>query len=97
MAAPAVRRADFLMALAYATDLATGQSRDFALRSCVLAMRLAEVAGLDIRERRNVYHQALLRYIGCNADTHLMASAFGDEIALRRILPASTWATSRKS
>ena len=36
--------------------------------------------------RRNVYHQALLRYIGCNADTHLLASAFGDEIALRRDL-----------
>jgi hypothetical protein len=46
MAAP-VRRADFLMALAYATDLAAGQSRDFALRSCVLAMWLAEAAGLD--------------------------------------------------
>jgi HD-GYP domain-containing protein (c-di-GMP phosphodiesterase class II) len=86
MTAPAVRRADFLMTLAYATDLATGQSRDFALRSCVLAMRLAEVAGLDVHERRNVYHQALLRYIGCNADTHLLASAFGDEIALRQDL-----------
>ena len=47
MAASAVRRADFLMALAYATDLATGHSRDFALRSCVLAMRFAEIAGLD--------------------------------------------------
>jgi HD-GYP domain-containing protein (c-di-GMP phosphodiesterase class II) len=86
MTATPVRRADFLMALAYATDLATGQSRDFALRSCVLAMRLAEVAGLDQNERRNVYHQALLRYIGCNADTHLLASAFGDEIALRQDL-----------
>ncbi len=86
MAPPAVRRADFLMALAYATDLATGQSRDFALRSCVLAMRLAEAAGLDVDQRRNVYHQALLRYIGCNADTHLLASAFGDEIALRQDL-----------
>src|SRR5947209_7519398 len=86
MTAPAVRRADFLMALAYATDLATGQSRDFALRSCVVAMRLAEVAGLDDHERRQVYHQALLRYIGCNADTHLLASAFGDEIALRQDL-----------
>jgi HD-GYP domain-containing protein (c-di-GMP phosphodiesterase class II) len=84
MATPAVRRADFLMTLAYATDLATGQSRDFALRSCVLAMRLTDVAGLNDRERRNVYHQALLRYIGCNADSYLMASAFGDEIALRR-------------
>ena len=36
----AARRADFLMALAYATDLATGHSRDFALRSCVLACGL---------------------------------------------------------
>ena len=37
-------------------------------------------------QRSDVYHQALLRYIGCNADTHLLASAFGDEIALRRDL-----------
>jgi HD-GYP domain-containing protein (c-di-GMP phosphodiesterase class II) len=80
------RRADFLMALAYATDLATGHSRDFALRSCVLAMRLANLAGLDRETCRAVYHQALLRYIGCNADTHLLAAAFGDEIALRRDL-----------
>jgi HD-GYP domain-containing protein (c-di-GMP phosphodiesterase class II) len=74
------------MTLAYATDLATGHSRDFALRSCVLAMRLAEVARLDENTRRTVYHQALLRYIGCNADTHLLAAAWGDEIALRRDL-----------
>jgi HD-GYP domain-containing protein (c-di-GMP phosphodiesterase class II) len=86
MAEASVRRADFLMTLAYATDLATGHSRDFALRSCVLAMRLAEVAGLDVETRRTVYHQALLRYIGCNADSHLLAAALGDEIALRRDL-----------
>jgi HD-GYP domain-containing protein (c-di-GMP phosphodiesterase class II) len=49
-------------------------------------MGLAEAAGLDDHQRRNVYHQALLRYIGCNGDTHLLASAFGDEIALRRDL-----------
>ena len=86
MSTPAVRRADFLMALAYATDLATGHSRDFALRSCVLAVRFAEVAGLDDDMRRKVYHQALLRYIGCNADSHLLAAAWGDEITLRREL-----------
>jgi HD-GYP domain-containing protein (c-di-GMP phosphodiesterase class II) len=83
---PTARRADFLMTLAYATDLATGHSRDFALRSCVLGMRIAKVAGLNEQQCRNVYHQALLRYIGCNADTHLLAAAFGDEIALRRDL-----------
>lgn len=86
MGAPSVRRADFLMALAYATDLATGHSRDFALRSCVLGMRFAEVAGLNQDTRRSIYHQALLRYIGCNADTHLLAAAWGDEITLRREL-----------
>lgn len=41
MPIPTFRRADFLMTLAYATDLATGQSRDFALRSRVLGMQLA--------------------------------------------------------
>src|SRR6185369_1026986 len=86
MAETSARRADFLMALAYATDLATGHSRDFALRSCVLAMRFAEVTALDEATRRAIYHQALLRYIGCNADTHLLAAAWGDEITLRREL-----------
>lgn len=86
MAAASVRRADFLMALAYATDLATGHSRDFALRSCVLGMRIADLVELDTVTRRSVWHQALLRYIGCNADTHLLAAAFGDEIALRQDL-----------
>ena len=74
------------MALAYATDLATGQPRDFALRACVLAVRLADAAGLDDELRGHVYHQALLRYVGCNADTHLLSAAFGDEIAMRRDL-----------
>src|SRR5258708_7245952 len=83
---PAARRADFLMALAYATDLARGHSRDFALRSCVRAVRLAEVARVAEPMRRAVYHQALLRYIGCNADTPLLAAAWGDEIQLRRDL-----------
>jgi HD-GYP domain-containing protein (c-di-GMP phosphodiesterase class II) len=82
----AIRRADFMMVLAYASDLATGHSRDFALRSCVLAMRIADLAGLSEQDRRNAFHQSLLRYVGCNADTHLLSAAFGDEIALRRDL-----------
>ena len=75
MAAPTVRRADFMMALAYATDLATGHSRDFALRSCVLAMRMADAARLDEPMRRAIYHQALLRYIGCVVSCRAWTSA----------------------
>ena len=59
-----IRRADFMMVLAYASDLATGHSRDFALRSSVLAMRIAELAGLSEQDRRNAYHHALLRHAG---------------------------------
>lgn len=81
-----MRRAEFMMVLAYASDLATGHSRDFALRSCVLAMRIADLAGLPVEDRRNAYHQSMLRYVGCNADTHLLSAHFGDEIALRRDL-----------
>ncbi|MCX5745954.1 MAG: HD domain-containing protein, partial [Proteobacteria bacterium] len=82
----AMRRADFMMFLAYASDLATGHSNDFALRSCVLAMRIAELVGSPEQERRNAYHQSMLRYVGCNADTHILSATFGDEIALRRDL-----------
>ena len=35
-------------------------------------------------ERREVYYQALLRYIGCNADTYILSALFGDEMAFRR-------------
>lgn len=81
-----IRRADFMMVLAYASDLATGHSRDFALKSCVLAMRIAELAGVSEQVRRNAYHQSMLRYVGCNADTDLLSATFGDEIALRQDL-----------
>lgn len=81
-----MRLSDFLMVLAYASDLATGHSRDFALKSCVMAMRIADLAGASEDLRRSAYHLAMLRYVGCNADTHLMAGLFGDEIELRRNL-----------
>ncbi|WP_455874731.1 hypothetical protein [Rhizobium yanglingense] len=81
-----IRRADFMMVLVYASDLATGHSRDFALKSCVLSMRIAELAGVSDEVRRNAYHQSMLRYVGCNADTDLLSATFGDEIALRQDL-----------
>jgi HD-GYP domain-containing protein (c-di-GMP phosphodiesterase class II)/DNA-binding CsgD family transcriptional regulator len=61
-----------------------GQPLESALCSCVVAMRLGEALGLDDATLRDVYYQALLRYIGCNADTHALAALFGDELALRR-------------
>ncbi len=79
-----VRRIDLFAALSMATDLALGQTQNFALKSCLLAARLGDAAGISDAQMSAVLYQALLRYIGCNADTHLMAALLGDEYALRR-------------
>lgn len=80
----AVRRAEVIAALSTATDLAMGQPMEFALQSCVLAMRLGKALGVDTETYTEIYHHALLRYIGCNAETHTLAALFGDEIDFRR-------------
>src|SRR5438067_10344995 len=78
-----VRLAELMAALSIATDLGMGQPLESALCSCVVAMRLGDALGVDDQTLRDVYYQALLRYIGCNADTYAMAALFGDELALR--------------
>src|SRR3954451_7474808 len=78
-----VHLAELMAALSIATDLGMGQPLESALCSCVVAMRLGEGLDLDDETRRDVYYQALLRYIGCNADSYAIAAVFGDELALR--------------
>ena len=78
-----VRLAELMAALSLATDLGMGQPMEFALSSCILAVRLAEKCGYSEEALREVYYQALLRYIGCNAETDWLASIVGDEQWLR--------------
>src|SRR6202011_4724071 len=79
-----IRLAEVIAALSLATDLAMGQPMAFALRSCALSVRLGEALGFDDAQLSEIYYQSLLRYIGCNAETHIFAALFGDELALRR-------------
>ena len=83
-AASGVRRAEIFAALSLATDLAMGQPVEFALRACVLALRLADALGFAGEELSAIYYQALLRYIGCNAESYTLSALFGDELRLRR-------------
>jgi HD-GYP domain-containing protein (c-di-GMP phosphodiesterase class II) len=78
-----VRLAEVMASLSLATDLAMGQPLEYALCSCLLAVRLGVSLGLSETDRQAVYYQALLRYIGCNAETNLLAALVGDEHALR--------------
>jgi HD-GYP domain-containing protein (c-di-GMP phosphodiesterase class II) len=79
-----MRLAEVIGALSIATDLAMGQPMAFALRSCAISVHLAAELGYDEATRSHVYYQALLRYVGCNAETDALAALFGDELAMRR-------------
>jgi HD-GYP domain-containing protein (c-di-GMP phosphodiesterase class II) len=78
-----IRLAELMAALSTATDLAMGQPVEQAMASCIVAVRLGQAAGLGQQDLRDTYYQALLRYIGCNADAAWLASIVGDEIVLR--------------
>ena len=51
------------------------------LRTCLLAVRLGEILGLDEEQLSEVYYVALLRWIGCTGHAHELSVWFGDEIA----------------
>src|SRR5947209_14028494 len=81
-----IRQAEVVVALSRATELAMGQPADFALRTCVLGIDLARALGMGAEDAREVFYLALMRYVGCNAETYALTALFGDEIALRRAL-----------
>jgi len=81
-----------MAALSMATDLGIGQPLESALCSYLVAMRLGDALGLNDDARRDVRHRALLRYIGCDADTYARAALFGDG---NGALPATAPTTAR--
>ena len=51
-----VELAALVAAVSLAADLASGVTLEHGLRTCLLATRLAERAGLDAAARRDVYY-----------------------------------------
>jgi hypothetical protein len=78
-----LRLAELIAALSLASDLGMGQPMEYALCSCVLAVRLGERLRFSESDLRGAYYQALLRYIGCNAETYMWAAIVVDELSLR--------------
>ncbi len=82
-ARPAVRLAELVAALSLGVDLGFGQPMEHVLRQCIIALRLAERAGLDEQARSTVYYTAMLINVGCHSDAHEQAKWFGDDIGLK--------------
>lgn len=84
----AMRVAELLGSLSLATDLADGFALEKSLRTTVLAVRLAGLAGLDGETVRSAFWSTLLRFTGCTSFAHEEGRhyAAGEDIALRRTL-----------
>jgi HD-GYP domain-containing protein (c-di-GMP phosphodiesterase class II) len=78
-----VRLAELVAALSLGIDLGFGQPMEHVLRQCLIALRIADLAGLDEEQRVAVYYTALLVNVGCHTDAHEQAKWFGDDIAMK--------------
>ncbi len=84
LVAKQLRLAELISAISLATDLGMGQPLEQALRTCLVALGLADRLGLSDEEESDIYYVSLLRFLGCTADAHEMAEMVGgDEIAVR--------------
>jgi HD-GYP domain-containing protein (c-di-GMP phosphodiesterase class II) len=76
--------AGVVAALSVVSDLARGHPSGEAMRACLLATELAGRAGLDVPQCGDVYYATLLRFVGCTATSHEIASILGgDDVAVR--------------
>jgi HD-GYP domain-containing protein (c-di-GMP phosphodiesterase class II) len=78
-----VRLAELVGSLSLGVDLGFGQPMEHVLRQCLIALRIADAAGLDEAQRGVVYYTALLVNVGCHTDAHEQAKWFGDDLTLK--------------
>lgn len=81
--ADGLRLTELVAAISLATDLGTGQPLEHALQTCLLSSAVTAELGLDAAAAADVHYTALLRFLGCTADTPETARlAGGDNLAL---------------
>jgi HD-GYP domain-containing protein (c-di-GMP phosphodiesterase class II) len=74
--------AELVSTLSIASDLGMGRPVESVLRQTVIAMRLAEAAGVAPEVRTSTYFTSLLTWVGCAADTSDLTALFGEEEGL---------------
>jgi len=72
-----LRTSELLAALSVALDLTEGQRAGHAVRTCYLAMRLADRLDLKPAARSSLYYAALLKDSGCSSNAAAVSELFG--------------------
>ncbi len=78
-AATQLRMSDLISALSFALDLTEGQPMGHSIKACLLAMRLADILGLGIIERSDLYYATLVKDAGCSSNAARMYEIFGGD------------------
>lgn len=82
-----IRTADVLGAFSLASDFALGLEAEHGVRSCYVAMHIAEELRLSAEERVHLYYSELLKDAGCTTWTSQLAAFWlVDELVAKREL-----------
>ena len=81
--APGLTLAEVMAAVSLATDVGMGAQMEEGLAVCALAVRFGEELGLGASDLERIHAAALLRHVGCTAETAEFAAYFGDELQAR--------------
>jgi HD-GYP domain-containing protein (c-di-GMP phosphodiesterase class II) len=73
----AIPIAELLAALSHALDLTEGAPAGHTLRSCMIAMRIADEIGLRANDRTALYYAMLLKDAGCSSNAARITALFG--------------------
>ena len=81
------RLASLFGALVSSADVASGFHPEKAIRTAILATRLAQAHGLDTAAQQDCYYLALVRFLGCTAFAHEAARyGGGDDISVHSVM-----------
>ena len=74
-----LRMSDLISALSFALDLTEGQPMGHSIKTCILAMRMAEILGLSVEQRSDIYYATLVKDAGCSSNAARMFEIFGGD------------------
>lgn len=81
------RLASLFGALASSADVASGFHPEKAIRTAIVASRLARAAGLEAHQRSDAYYLALVRFLGCTSFSPEAARyGGGDDHSVGRVM-----------
>jgi HD-GYP domain-containing protein (c-di-GMP phosphodiesterase class II) len=88
---------DILVALSFALDLTEGAVAGHAIRSCLLAVRLALSVNLDLDLISDLYYACLLKDVGCSSNSARMCQIVGgDDRIVKAAAKLEDWTQPHK-